>query len=155
MRTRIVKALRLVGGERVLAGAAFVSSRIIFRICSAHSRNRFSLSGRRVLSRPIAAAGSAQQFVGGHDDRFRLLAILAAPQDQADQAQLAGQGDDLGLGRSDQQGNRLAGGNRPHVRGLGVRGLGARDVVDGKYADVLQDGLAEGFADSQGRDPRE
>ena len=38
---------------------------------------------------------------------------------------------------------------------LGSDGLGARDVVDGKYADVLQDGLAEGFADSHGWDPRE
>ena len=32
---------------------------------------------------------------------------------------------------------------------LGSSGLGARDVVDGKYADVLQDGLAEGFANAQ------
>ena len=149
MRTRMVKRCGL-RWRAALAGSALAFSRkASSESSSAHSWKRFSLASAGVLLGSIAAAEApinswavmARVFGCSLSSPLRKIRRIV-PNWLAKVTIWAWAG-------VTSKETVLPRGNRLRIRGLGVLGLGARDVVDGKYADVLQDGLAEGFADAQ------
>ena len=102
-----------------------------------------------VLLGAIAAAGCAQHSSEVIGTLLGHFVVIGAPQDQVDRAQLAGQGDNLGLVGVTNSETVLPPGTTSYPGPLGSADSVDRDVVHGKYANILQDGLAEGLADAQ------
>ena len=143
----MVKALRLVGwrGSRRgrLSRSPATSSDLFGPLLES-----LLIRCRRVFLSPDRRRRSAQQFVGGHDVGFGCS--LSSPLRKIRRIVpnwLAKVTIWAWAGVTSKE--TVLPWESTSCPGPWGPGLGARDVVDGKYSDVLQDGLAEGLANSQ------